>query len=147
MNNENIISSTRKFETPVSNLYRLFADSSYLKEWWGPEGFTNTIHEFDLRPQGKWRLTMHGPEKGNYENLSVFSKVVPDNLVSWTRLTPPFFDMEVQFEDIKPSWSKITFLMIFKTKEECEKLKNFILPKNEENFDKLERLLNKQKQD
>lgn len=35
----------------------------HLKNWWGPDGFTNTFHEFNLRPNGKWILTMHGPEK------------------------------------------------------------------------------------
>ena len=112
----------------------------HLKNWWGPKGFTNTIHEFDLRPNGKWLLTMHGPEKGNYENASIFKTIIPNKLIGWTRISQPLFDMEIAFENIDTA-SKISFRMIFNTIEECNKLKDFIVPKNEENFDRLEREL------
>ncbi len=84
---------------------------------------------------------MHGPEKGNYENSSVFKEVVPQKLVSWTRHSQPLFDMEIKFDSINESTSKILFRMIFKTPEECNKMKPFILPNNEENFDRLESVL------
>lgn len=114
----------------------------HLKNWWGPDGFTNTFHEFNLRPNGKWILTMHGPEKGNYENESVFKTVEPLQLISWTRISKPIFDMEVGFEKRSDSTTKISFRMIFETAEECDKIKAFAIPKNEENFDRLENLLN-----
>lgn len=135
------IYSSRELNAPVEMVYQAFANPLHLKKWWGPNEFTNTIHEFDLRPEGKWLLTMHGPEKGNYENSSVFKTVVPNKLVAWTRLSQPLFDMEVQFEKLNDSTSKISFRMIFKTVEACEKIKSFALPKNEENFDRLEREL------
>lgn len=135
------IYSARELNAPVEAVYETFANPLHLKKWWGPEGFTNTIHEFDLRPGGKWLLTMHGPEKGNYENSSVFKTVVPNKLVAWTRISQPLFDMEVEFEKLSDSTSKIAFRMIFKTVEECTKMKGFVVPKNEENFDRLEREL------
>jgi hypothetical protein len=51
------------------------------------------------------------------------------------------FDMEVGFEPLSDSTSKISFRMIFKTADECDKIKKFAVPKNEENFDRLERTL------
>lgn len=45
--------------------FRAWTEPEHLKNWWGPAGFTNTFHEFDLRVGGKWTFTMHGPEKGN----------------------------------------------------------------------------------
>ncbi len=138
-NNE--IYSERKLNTSVETVYQAFANPLYLQKWWGPEGFTNTFHEFNLVPEGKWILTMHGPEKGNYENSSLFKKVVPNKLVTWTRLSQPLFDMEVGFEPLSDSTSKISFRMIFKTADECDKIKKFAVPKNEENFDRLERTL------
>ncbi len=135
------IYSCRVLNAPLQTVYEAFANSLYLQEWWGPEGFTNTFHEFDLRPEGKWILTMHGPEKGNYENSSIFKTIVPNKLVAWTRLSQPLFDMEVEFEFVSDSTAKISFKMIFKTAEECDKIKRFALPKNEENFDRLERVL------
>lgn len=137
----NQITSTREVNAPVNILYQAFANPVYLKEWWGPEGFTNTIHEFDLQPGGKWNLTMHGPEKGNYGNSAVFTSVIPEQLVSWTRLSQPLFDMSIRFEAISPAASRMIFCMVFSSDEECEKMKKFVVPKNEENFDRLERVL------
>jgi len=135
------IYSSRELNAAVEIVYQAFANPIHLQKWWGPEGFTNTIHEFDLQPGGKWRLTMHGPEKGNYENAAVFKTVVPNELVGWTRLSQPLFEMEVAFEPINDSKSKISFRMIFSTAQECDKMKPFVAHKNEENFDRLERVL------
>lgn len=137
------IFSSRIIASPIEKVYLAFANPEILKKWWGPEGFTNTIHEFDLQPGGNWILTMHGPEKGNYENSSVFKIVEPLKLIAWTRLSQPYFDMEVGFEKIDETKTEISFRMIFKTKDECDKIKNFAGPKNEENFDRLERVLEK----
>ena len=140
-NSEYEIYSSRELNARVEVIYQAFANPLQLKKWWGPEGFTNTIHEFDLRPKGKWLHTMHGPEKDNYENSAVFKNVVPNKLISWSRISQPLFDMEVEFEKVTYSRSRISFRMIFKTIEECNKIKNYIIPKNEENFDRLERII------
>jgi len=135
------IYSSRALNAPLELVYEAFANPQYLQQWWGPEGFTNTIHEFDLRPGGKWLLTMHGPDKGHYENSSIFQEVIPNKSVSWTRLSQPLFDMQITFELLSEFSSKITFVMTFSSVEECEKMKKYVVPKNEENFDRLERLL------
>ncbi len=138
MNNREIFSS-RVLNAPAEIVYQAFANPAHLKNWWGPEGFTNTIHEFDLKPGGNWKLTMHGPEKGNYENSSVFKTVIPNKLVSWKRISQPLFDMEIAFEKLEDTKTQISFRMIFETVEECDKIRKFAVPKNEENFDRLER--------
>lgn len=134
------IVNSRIVNAPVDMVYAAFANPDQLKTWWGPAGFTNTIHEFDLKPGGQWRLTMHGPDKGNYENSSVFTTVEPLRLVAWTRVSKPHFDMEVGFDAIDDGHTRISFRMIFATPEECEKMRPFVEPKNEENFNRLERL-------
>lgn len=139
------IYSSRILNTPINLVYESFANPKILQNWWGPEGFTNTFHEFDLKPEGKWILTMHGKEAGNYENSSVFKTVIPEKLVAWKRISQPIFDMEVGFEKINELETKISFRMIFETEKECEKIKSFAIPKNEENFDRLERELLKMK--
>jgi len=138
--NQEIVSS-RILNASLNIVYHAFANPVHLIKWWGPEGFTNTFHEFDLQPDGKWILTMHGPEKGNYENSSVFKIIEPMKLISWRRVSQPIFEMEVQFEEISISQTRITFRMVFNTVEECEKIRRYAEPKNEENFDRLEREL------
>ncbi|MFN8415671.1 MAG: SRPBCC family protein [Cytophagaceae bacterium] len=137
------IYNSRILNVPVEKVYDAFANHEQLKNWWGPEGFTNTIHEFDLRPGGKWILTMHGPDKGNYGNSSVFKVVEPYHLVAWTRKSQPLFDMEIGFEKIDASHTQISFRMSFETVELCDKIQSFAGPKNEENFDRLEAELKK----
>lgn len=140
-NSDREIFSSRVLNSSLEIVYQAFANPLHLKNWWGPEGFTNTFHEFDLQPGGKWILTMHGLEKGNYENSSIFKTVQPLKLIAWTRVSQPFFEMEVAFEKRSDSKTEISFRMIFNTAEECEKIKKFALPKNEENFDRLEKEL------
>jgi len=138
------IISSRALPFPVKTVYNAFSDPDLLKQWWGPDGFTNTIHEFDLRPGGRWLLTMHGPEKGHYENASTFTVVEPNTKVAWTRQSQPLFDMEIDFTENGPTQTTITFRMIFETEEACAKIRPFATPKNEENFDRLEALLRSQ---
>jgi uncharacterized protein YndB with AHSA1/START domain len=135
------IFSSRILNYPLEIVYNTFANPNHLKNWWGPEGFTNSFHEFDLRPGGNWRLTMHGPDKGNYENSSVFETVMPNKLVSWKRKSQPLFNMEIAFEKLEENKTQISFRMIFETVEECDKIRKFAEPKNEENFDRLERVI------
>ena len=135
------IYSFRELNAPLEMVYQAFVNPLHLKNWWGPEGFTNTIHEFDLQPGGKWLLTMHGPEKGNYENHSIFKTVEPNKLVAWKRLSQPLFDMEVAFEELGTNKTNISFRMIFDSVEACNKMAPFVVSKNEENFDRLEREL------
>jgi uncharacterized protein YndB with AHSA1/START domain len=133
------IFNSRILNFPIETVYQAFADPLHLKNWWGPEGFSNTIHEFDLQPGGKWILTMHGPEKGNYENASVFTTVDPHRLIAWKRISKPLFDMEVGFKKLGDTATEISFRMIFGSAEECGKIRPFAQPKNEENFDRLEK--------
>ena len=48
----------------------------HIKNWWGPDGFTNTITKMELVPGGEWDLVMHGPDGTDYKNKSVFKEVV-----------------------------------------------------------------------
>lgn len=133
------IYNSRILNAPLELVYEAFANPDHLKRWWGPNGFTNTFHEFNLKPGGAWNLTMHGPEKGNYENSSIFNRVEPLAIVTWTRTSQPLFDMEVAFKKVNEGRTEISFRMIFKTAEECDKVKKFAVSKNEENFDRLEK--------
>ena len=97
-NNE--ITSSRVFNVPRERLYTAFADPAQVALWWGPAGFTNTIHDFDLRPGGKWLFTMHGPDKGNYLNECVFLKVDPPSLIAWDRVSKPLFGVVATFRTL-----------------------------------------------
>ncbi|PXY44698.1 SRPBCC family protein [Flavobacterium hydrophilum] len=140
---ENEIVSTRIINFPKELVYSAWTEPKHLKNWWGPKGFTNTFNEFDLRPGGKWSFIMHGPDKGNYANECEFLKVEKPDFLSWKRFSKPLFQVAVSFEKVSDNQTKIVFKMIFDTPEECNKLKPYVVDKNEENFDKLETELSK----
>jgi uncharacterized protein YndB with AHSA1/START domain len=119
-------------------VFKAWTDPNHLKNWWGPAGFTNTFNTFELLPGGKWSFVMHGPEKGNYPNECEFVKIEEPSLVAWKRFSKPLFKVVATFEKVAHNQTKILFRMVFDTPEECNKLKGFVVDKNEENFDKLE---------
>ena len=138
-----VIVSTRVFNFSRELVFKAWTDPDHLKIWWGPAGFTNTFHEFDLRPGGRWCFTMHGPEKGNYENEVEFLQIEQPSLIAWKRLSQPLFNVVTTFEDLVGDKTRLIFRMIFNTPEECNKFKGFAPEKNEENFDRLEEELAK----
>jgi uncharacterized protein YndB with AHSA1/START domain len=139
---DRLVLSTRIIDFPRELVFKAWTDPAHLANWWGPKGFTNSFHEFDLKPGGKWVLTMHGPNGGNYENESVFEKIIPPELIIWNRNSKPLFRVEASFEALGNK-TTIIFKMIFPTAEDRNKVINFVPASNEENFDRLEAELSK----
>ena len=133
-----VIITKRVLHTPVETVYKAWTDPIHLANWWGPKGFTNTFNEFDLRVGGKWSFIMHGPDKGNYANECEFTQIIPLELIAWKRYSKPLFNILTTFRQVSADSTEVIFRMIFDTPEECNKLKPFVVDKNEENFDKLE---------
>lgn len=135
------ILSTRLFAASRDRLYTAFSDAAQLAKWWGPTGFTNTIHEFELRPEGRWRMTMHGPDGANYENDKIFVTVEPAERVVFNHLGPMHaFEMTLTFAE-ESGGTRLTWRMCFADAAANEKLRDFIVAANEQNFDRLEAFL------
>lgn len=135
------IVSRRVVNASQSTVYKAWTDPEWLKVWWGPAGFTNTFHSFDLRVGGRWSFVMHGPEKGNYVNECEFTHIDPPKLIAWKRHSQPLFKVLATFEEVAADQTQVTFRQLFDTEKECNKLKPFVVDKNEENFDRLEVVL------
>jgi len=139
------IISSRIFSFPRELVFRAWSEPDHLKNWWGPAGFTNTFIEFDFRVGGKWSFIMHGPDKGNYANECEFIKIEKPTLIAWKRHSKPLFRVVATFDDLIQDKTKVVFKMLFETADECNKIKKFVVDKNEENFDKLETELTRMK--
>lgn len=73
---------SRVFDAPRALVFKAWTDPHHVAQWWGPNGFTNTVYEMDVRPGGVWRYVMHGPDGVDYKNKVVFAEVVePERLV------------------------------------------------------------------
>ena len=76
------IIGTRIFSAPRDLLFSAFTDPKHLAQWWGPDGFTTTTHNFDFKPGGVWRFVIHGPDGRDYQNRIIFDEIVrPERLV------------------------------------------------------------------
>ncbi|WAC18023.1 SRPBCC domain-containing protein [Luteolibacter sp. SL250] len=136
------IHSSRSFAVSRERLYAAFADPEQVAIWWGPAGFTNTIQEFDLRPGGHWRFTMHGPDGQTYEQDKTFTELIPNEKVALRHHGPVHgFLMEISFHD-EGAGSRFDWLMRFDDPAEEANLRSFITKANEENFDRLQSHLN-----
>jgi uncharacterized protein YndB with AHSA1/START domain len=76
------IAATRTFDAPRELVWQAWPDPRHIAQWWGPDGFTNSISEMEVKPGGVWRFIMHGPDGTDYPNKIVFLEVVkPERLV------------------------------------------------------------------
>ena len=52
------ITMERTFDAPIEDVWELWTTKEGIESWWGPEGFTVTVHAIDLRPGGEMRYEM-----------------------------------------------------------------------------------------
>ena len=70
---EVVIEST--LNAPRELVWRAWTEADQIAAWWGPNGFTNTVHEMAVQPGGVWRLNMHGPDGTDYPNKIVYREM------------------------------------------------------------------------
>jgi uncharacterized protein YndB with AHSA1/START domain len=117
---------TRVFNAPRELVFDAWTDPKHLVHWWGPDGFTTTVHEMDVRPGGTWRLVMHGPDGRDYRNRIVFLEVEkPARLVYKNEpepgSEPVSFQTTVTFA-AEGNQTRLTLQMLFPSAEAREHL-------------------------
>lgn len=135
------IITARTFSCKRDLLFITWSDPQLLAKWWGPNGFTNTIHEFDFRKNGTWKLTMHGPDGADYYNINRFTEITVPEKIAFVHIEPVHQFMAMAVFEEQENSTRLTYSMIFKELSEYEKVKDFIIAANEENFDRLEKVL------
>ncbi len=73
--------SSHLIAAPCADVFAAISDPDRLARWWGPDGFTNTVHEFGFFAGGHWRITMHGPDGQDYPNHYRVLRVAQDRLI------------------------------------------------------------------
>ncbi len=108
---------SRLLNAPVELVWEVWTDPKHISQWWGPDGFTNTIFKMDLTPGGEWHLIMHGPDGTDYRNESVFREIIPFKKIVYEHRTGPRFTAIVQFES-QGDKTRLDWHMVFPTREE-----------------------------
>lgn len=129
-NKPNELYLTRIYDAPVKTVWDAFCDPEQVEQWWGPRGFTLTTHSKDLKPDGHWAYTMHGPDGKNWENKTIYhevekySRLVYDHGGNDDR--PPLFRVTATFTEEKGNKTKLEFTMALATEEVAKETKKFI---------------------
>jgi len=112
---ELVISKT--LNAPVELVWEAWTSADHIAQWWGPDGFTNTIHKMEIKPGGEWNLTMHGPDGTDYKNKSIFREVIQYKKIVYEHVSGPKFMATVEFTD-RGEQTDIRWEMVFNTVEE-----------------------------
>ena len=120
---EREIVMTREYDAPRELVWKAWTEAEHLTKWWGPDGFTTTIHEIDVRPGGMWRFIMHGPDGTDYPNRAVYREVSPPARLTYDHGDdidddPNAFDVTVTFDDLGGGRTRVTNHLVFRTAEQ-----------------------------
>jgi uncharacterized protein YndB with AHSA1/START domain len=113
------ISLTRIFDAPRFLVFRAWTDPNLVVKWWGPTGFTNTISEMDVRPGGRWKFVVHGPDGVDYPNEIVYEEIVEPERLVYSHVVAPKFRMSIALLELG-SKTELTALMVFLSAEDFE---------------------------
>ena len=81
---ENELTLTRIIDAPRTLVWRVWTDSKFLAQWWGPKGFTNPVCEINVRPGGGIRIDMRGPDGITYPMSGKYLEIVEPSLLIFT---------------------------------------------------------------
>jgi hypothetical protein len=126
----------RILDAPRETVYGAFSNPDLLALWWGPDGFSNTFREFDLRVGGYWRFTMHGPDGKDYPNESKFLEVIPNEKVVIEHFSGHHFILTISFK-AEGNATMVGWKQLFDTVEHYQKIADFVSQANEQNLDRL----------
>lgn len=108
---------SRVLDAPVELVWEVWTEPEHIARWWGPNGFTNTIHEMDIQPGGNFDLTMHGPDDTDYKNHSVFKEIVPNERIVYEHVSGPKFLATITFTP-QGEQTRLDWHMLFETAEQ-----------------------------
>ena len=108
-------------DAPIELVWEAWTNPELIKNWWGPEGFKNTIHKMELKPDGEWQLVMHGPDGKDYKNRSVFKEIIKHKRIVFDHVSGPKYMATITFT---PQGNKthLQWQMVFQTAEQFEQV-------------------------
>ena len=120
------IRMVRILNAPRELVWKVFTEPEHLAKWWGPTGFSTSTKNLDLKPGGRWLLTMRGPDGRDYHNNIVYLEVVkPEYLVfkhtGEDGAEQASHHTAITFMEIDGK-TKLSFVMTFKSAEELARI-------------------------
>jgi len=140
VNEDLAVTTSRLVDAAPARVYEAFEDPAQLARWWGPNGFTSTFETFDFREGGAWKFVLHGPDGKNYPNVNRFVELVPAQRVRLQHVEGHWFELTVTLTP-EGDKTRIGWRQQFANEEELLLVRDYVIPANEENLDRLEAVL------
>ena len=115
------ISATRLLDAPRDLVWKVFTEPEHVTKWYGPDGFTMTLRQMEVRTGGAWNFIFHGPDGRDYPNDIVYVEVVKPERLVMDHVSEPFHRTTITLEE-KGDKTLLHFLMTFKSAEERERV-------------------------
>jgi uncharacterized protein YndB with AHSA1/START domain len=78
-----LVITSRLLNASRDLVWTVLTSPDHIKHFWGPDGFTNTIKSMDVRVDGEWRFTMHGPDGTVYPNRIIYRALDAPRFMRW----------------------------------------------------------------
>lgn len=120
-NNDRELPISRLLNAPRQLVWDVWTKPEHIAQWWGPEGFTNTIHSMDVSAGGEWDFIMHGPDGTNYKNKVIYIEVEAPERIVYDHISMPKFRVWVSFEE-QGNKTLVTMCSQFESAEALKKV-------------------------
>ncbi len=131
------IVSSRALPVTRDEVFQAFSDPARLAQWWGPQGFTNDFQQFDFRPRGAWKFTLRGPDGTVHAMDQQFVEIVRPERIVMRHIQPGHDFTLIMTYLAREGRTELVWVMRFDDPAEGERVRAFVLPANEQNFDRL----------
>jgi uncharacterized protein YndB with AHSA1/START domain len=133
---------TRVFNAPRAVVFSAFTEAQHFPNWFGPRGFTITLLQMDVRPGGRARYIMHGPDGVDYPNRTDYEEVIPPERLVYVHgsdedADPHRFHVTIEFAE-EGGATRVTMRSVFPSVGARERVVSFgAIELGHQTFDKL----------
>lgn len=127
---------SKRIAASAGEVFAAISDPARVARWWGPAGFTNTMHRYDFVEGGSWLLTMHAADGRSFPNESRFTRIVADRLFEIEHLSGHHFVLTIELRP-EAAATEVLWRQTFDTVEHYRGLADFVAVANEQNLERL----------
>jgi len=123
------IVQSRLIHAPRELVFEAWTNPEHFNQWFGPNGFTTTVHEMNIRQGGSIRFTMRAPDGTDFHDRITFTEIVKNERLAYEHGNdidndPDSFQVVVTFEAFGDK-TKLTMRSLFKTAAALVAVKKF----------------------
>lgn len=113
----------RVYDAPRPLVFKMWTDPDHAMKWFGPKGFSCTLHEMDVRVGGRWRFDMTAPNGTIYSNRIEYLEIIPNERLVFDHGNdidddPTRFRVTITFDEQTDKKTVVTLRQLHPTKEQ-----------------------------